>query len=409
MLTYQLKLSASDKPSSFASKIVEMQDLCDSETYQGNPRMTDLTGTVDVSVYKYKLKFIDFPDAKGIDIIFHDIPGEHVEQGNTEELDVLEEIAKKCQIIIVAVDTPALLWAYKNGHADQEFITAAESLQSLFADLGKCIDANLPEDNKSLKSIIFAPIKCESFIGDKNFYSYISKAIDTAYNGVIEEAHKSRCKVSIIPMQTIGGVKFHHYSLPEEMFVLKYGPNVPTNDENFKKNREYETEEAGEEDTLSYITRCERNDAHSVRIARSGNIYRLREGDALTPTADMPGSPYVFEKNHPLPYIWYQATGTGFKQEKCERVMYEVIKLTIQQIAATGKYTIKYLLENQNDGFLIRLLRVFLKMIGITLKTDQLKGLCKALQSMHRNGVFNDSIVLLNNIDPNPDSPLRIP
>lgn len=94
--TYQLKLSASDEASTFADKIVEMQDLCDSQKYKDTPRMTALMGTVDVSVFRYKLKFIDFPDAKGIDIIFHDIPGENVMQNKVVEQSVLEEIAKKC-------------------------------------------------------------------------------------------------------------------------------------------------------------------------------------------------------------------------------------------------------------------------------------------------------------------------
>ncbi len=400
--TYRLQLYPSDNESCFADKIVEMKDLCNSVKYRDQSRMTALTGSQALREYKYELKCQDYPDAGLINIIFYDIPGEHVKQSKPVDLRKLSEIAEQCQIIIVAVDTPALLWAYQNGQADQEFITAAESLKTVFSDLGNGIDANLPDNNKSLKSIIFAPIKCESYIADNKFYAEISHTIGEAYKDVIDSAMQLRCKISIIPMQTIGGVKFHHYSSPEDMFVLKYGPNAPTN--KFERGREYE-----DKDLDSYITRCEKIDSQKVRIARSGEIYRLCEGDALTPTADMPYYPYIFAKNHPLPYIWYKATGTRFKQDKCERVMYEVIKLTIQQIAATGKYTIKDLLENQNYGFLRKLLMAILRMMGITLNSDQLKGLCKALQNMSRNGVFNDEIVLLNNIDPNQDSPLRIP
>lgn len=402
--TYRLQLYPSDDSpeSGFGKKIIEMKDLCDSKTHRDQPRMTALMGTQEVSEYKYELKCQDFPNAGLINIVFYDIPGEYVKQSNVTELRKLSEIAEKCQIIIVAVDTPALLWAYQNGQANQEFITAAESLQTIFSDLANGLDANLPENNKSLKSIIFAPIKCESYIEDNKFYSEISRAIGEAYKDVIDFAKQLRCKISIIPMQTIGGVKFNKYSEPDEMFVLSYGQGSVT--PQFKKGKDYEVT-----DLDSYITRCEKIDSQRVRIARSGDIYRLRDGDILTPTANMPKYPYVFAPGHPLPYIWYKAIGIGFKQKNCERVMYEVIKLTIQQIAATGNYSITNLLEQRNDGFWGRLLRWILESMGLPFNSDQLKGLCRALQGMAHNGVFNNEIVLLNNIDPNHDSPLRIP
>lgn len=402
--TYRLQLYPSnDSPESgFGEKIVEMKDLCDSEKYLDHPRMTALMGSQEVSEYKYELKCQDFPNAGLINIVFYDIPGEYVNQSNVTELRKLSEIAEKCQIIIVAVDTPALLWAYQNGQANQEFITAAESLQTVFSDLANGLDANLPENNKSLKSIIFAPIKCESYIEDNKFYAEISRAIGEAYKDVIDFAKQLRCKISIIPMQTIGGVKFNKYSEPDEMFVLTYGQNSITKE--FKIGREYEVD-----DLDSYITRCEKIDSQRVRIARSGDIYKLKDGDTLKPTAEMPKYPYVFAPGHPLPYIWYKATGTGFKQKNCERVMYEVIKLTIQQIAASGNYSIKQLLGQNGSSIWGRILRWILENLGITFNPDQLKGLCKALQGMAHNGVFNNEIVLLNNIDPNHDSPLRIP
>lgn len=409
---YGLALRAENDDSSFRDAINDMSDLCDDTN--ASPRMTSLRGNQLITEYSFRLSYLNAPSEDKNKIVVYDIPGEWYDQKTTDQLDLLEPKIKESQILIVAVDTPALLWTKGEGQVYQNLISCKDTILELMPHLGTVIDED--REVKCLKSIIFTPIKCENYLhkdADK-FYSDISAAIKSVYSDVLEKAKTGRYRVTILPMETIGGVEFHKYSDSESMGVLTYSPDLDTS--TYKQGREIEDIRTGNdghdgepilnsegEFILKKITRCEVVDDTIVTIARTGKHYTLKDGDVLKPTSEMGGYPYVYSKGKPIPYIWYKPNGRGFHPKNCEKVLYEVIRITIQQIASSSRIDVNTLI-NKDFGFFERML---LMLIGRLDSYKQMKELCKSLKSMCQDGVFKESIVLLNNIDSDPTFKIR--
>ena len=406
---YDLQLNGVDDTSSFVKAIREMKDLCDSK----NPRerMTTLWGTNEIQTYKFNLSYLDAPSAGKSTIVIYDVPGEIFDTMEEHRIIELEQDVQQCQIIIVAFDTPAMLWSEGEGQTYQAIISCTDALQRLLPHLGRAIDENRGPGNKCLKSIIFAPIKCECYLHkDSNKFMHdIEAAIRNIYSEILDRVRDHRYKVSIIPMETIGGVYFTRYSDMNEMKVLFYNPNkeFELDDEGklYEDRDDRDTTPDGEFIERK-ITRCEIIDDYNVTLARTGQSYALEEGDYLIPTSQMPKYPYVYDTDKAIPYIWYKPNGRGFKQKDCEKVLYEIIKMTIQQLAADSRQDINTILNSEGN-----ILERFLDGLGISgffENSKQRRELCKALKKMSQGGVFDDTIVLLNNIDKDYSTGLKI-
>lgn len=402
---YGLQLRAEDEDSSFSKATGRMMDLCDTESPR--PRMTTLYGTQEIKKYRFKLSYLDDTKARKNTIVICDVPGEKYAKEDNKSIEVLEKEFQESQIVIVAVDTPALLWTGNAGQNYQRLISCNSGLNSLVQHLGKAIDENRRNDNKCLKSIIFAPIKCEKYLhqdADK-FKRDIRAAIECVYKDVLDYVKPLKSKVSIIPMETIGGVHFHHYSEDEAMKVLIFNPK--SNDITFDI---YEEETALEPPVVAEIipgvklSRCEMLDEHTVLLARNGCAYKLREDDFLISTGKMAKYPYVYSEGKAIPYIWYKSNGQGFCQKNCEKALYEVIKLVVQEITASSKLDINRLI-NWDLGFW-ETIKLFL--LGILDDTRQLQQLCKALKAMSQKHEFDEAIELINNIDSDLSTGLKI-
>ena len=430
---YRLKLEGADNVGDFEVAIASMSDLCNNisntnqpmprmvNTNEPMPRMTALKGTQDPKEYRFHLKYLNHINTAGTtDIVVYDVPGEFYETSDGKT--ILKEYVKQCQILIVAIDTPALSWL--NGNRDQNYenlISCKLVLNDLVDYLGTAIDEHR-EDNKCLKSIIFTPIKCEYYIQHDSitFRNSLLDLVNTYYGDIINSPSVTagRFKVSIIPMETIGGVVFDHYTEEAKMKVLYYNSNVDDAERRLYEETENETSPDGSFVTRM-VTRCEVIDSRSVRIARTGELYELQDGDTLKNTIDMPGYPYVYriDKTHKrtIPYIWYIPTERGrYEPKNCNKALFEIIKLTIQQVA--DDFINKNRINNINDIFNMQqngfawLWSLLVKMLGFNppiSNSQQLQELCKALKKMEEEKEFDYAITLQNSIDPD-GSPLKI-
>lgn len=401
---YGLQLRAENEDLSFSKATGSMMDLCDTESPR--PRMSTLRGDNEIKKYSFRLSYLDAPTAGRNTIVICDVPGERYKEDDPD-YETLEKEFQKSQIVIVAVDTPALLWTGNAGQHYQRLISSNIELNSLVQHLGKAIDEKRKDGNKCLKAIIFAPIKCEKYLHQdaEKFKRDICAAIECVYKDAIDAVKPLRYKVSIIPMETIGGVHFHHYSEDEAMKVLVYNPK--SDDTPFEH---YEEQTALEPPVVAEIipgvklSRCEMLDDHTVILARSGCAYKLKEGDSLISTSKMAGYPYVYSEGKAIPYIWYKSNGQGFCQKNCEKALYEVIKLVVQEITASSKLDINRLI-NWNWGFW-GTIKLFL--LGMLDDTRQLQQLCKALKAMSQKHEFDEAIELSNNIDSDFSTGLKI-
>lgn len=403
---YRLQLRAENEDASFTNATGSMMDFCD--TKSPRPRMTTLRGDNEIKKYRFRLSYLDAPTAGRNTIVICDVPGEIYTKEDCEKNEALEKEFQESQIVIVAVDTPALLWTGNAGQHYQKLISCNCELSSLVCHLGTAIDEKRKDGNKCLKSIIFAPIKCEKYLhqdADK-FKRDIRAAIECVYKEVLDQVKPLRYKVSIIPMETIGGVHFHHYSEADAMKVLVFNPKS-NDDVSFDK---YEEITALESPTVAefipnvMLSRCEMLDDHTVILARSGKAYQLKEGDFLIPTSKMAEYPYVYSEGKTIPYIWYKSNGQGFCQKNCEKALYEVIKLVVQEITASSKLDINRLI-NWDLGFW-ETIKLFL--LGMLDDTRQLQQLCKALKAMSQKHEFDEAIELSNNIDSDFSTGLKI-
>lgn len=401
---YNLQLDGLSN-TSFRNSISEMQDLCDSEN--SNERMPPLRGNQDVTEYRFALSYLNAKKAGSTTITVYDIPGEIFE--DESRIRDVETYATECQIIIVAIDTPAMLWLNGNrrGQRYQEIVCCTTALQRLVNNLGTAIDEDREENNKCLKTIIFVPIKCEHLLHSNStqFKMDIEQVIKGAYADILEmnRIKLARCKVSIIPMETIGGVIFTKYSEADKMKVLYYDSNKVFGPEDENKSWEDEDNDVTQDGDIrtKKITRCENINTGTVRIARTGMSYALQEGDELKPTSERKRYPYVYDQGKAIPYIWYRPTGDGYQPKNCINVLYEIIKIAIQQIAADSNKDINDILEGK--------LGFWEKIIDIIFgNATQRQELCKSLKAMTQDKVFDNSIIIQNNIDNDYSTKLKI-
>lgn len=379
----------------FIDEIRIMRDLCSDPNTE---RMTSLYGTREKKDYRFHLGYNGAGAAGKNDIVITDVPGELFASSAPKVIEEIEDIVKKCQILIVAVDTQAMLWALNNATNNLDIICCNEHLPRFVSLLGSAIDDG--NNTACIKSIIFAPIKCENLIheDEKKFIEDITNAVKNVYARVIENA-AGRYKVSIIPMETIGGVEFSRHSERDKMKVLNY-KNLDDTAEMGKEYEDISSERTADGDVKKVkITRCELKNANLVKIARTGSFYTLKDGDILVDICSKNKYPYVYAKDRPLPYLWYKANGRGYCPKNCEKVLYEVVRITVQQIAlSAGIYDIQGFINRRFNIFQQWLIAIASQLFGIT-NTLQVQKLCESLKKMYEQNVFNNTIILVNNVD----------
>lgn len=367
------------------------------------PRMGALTGTRGVFHYTLELGYSLYKDINPTTLTFIDVAGEYFNQSH-EQFNSICDLAKECQILIVAVDTPALLLAKAKGDYgwDNE-INCTDSLIDAVSNLGiNCKEES--DDEDPLKMVIFVPIKSERWLHDKKsdeYIQFIKNQIEMVYEDslVICRNEESRTKVMIMPLETIGGLEFDHHTPENRMRILKYAEN--TNFSSLENNKWWEDYAiiSEKDENEHYVSRCELDgdDDSVVTLAKTGRDYQLKEGDELIKVEELYVYPYCYRKNRPIPFAWFRPIGP-YSPKYCEQLFFEIVKFMVQQIADKANENINDLINTDiNKNFLIRFFEFFKK--GLFDDLRQLQAMCIALKKLKKEKKLNNCLDIHNNID----------
>lgn len=372
-----------------------MQDMLKEED-GGRANMGSLIGTQYSFEYSFTINTKasqlrldeDLSNLPPVQLSVYDVPGEAFQAANNQEqYDEILKVAEKSQVLIVAVDTPSMMYAKaKKKEAYKRTVNCLNAVQDLVDHLG----LGLKMDNNTTIPllIVFVPIKCEYWAQgiDGHSLDEVNRQIRDIYKipisqlgGVENQEGRPNTKILIMPVQTIGGLVFDHHTTEEKMKLLVC--KKPVGDR-------YKDEDKG-----TYSSRCEK-DGEDI-ILPDGSYYELEEEDELT---DVPHVfPYSYSYGEKIPYAWFKAKENGeYSPENCDQLLLEILKFNIQSAALTSDFTVKKMVEG-NFGFWTRLA---MKKFYAYQDTRQLRPLCIRIHKMIKEGKFkNNYTELYNTLD----------
>lgn len=204
------KLSLSPDHSSSAklsSKLGELKSQTETFTASGG-----LAGTADAQSFIFDLG-LEFEEPE-MNIVFQDYPGGWFSGEDSSKSKIVEEAIRDSQMIILAIDTPALM--EKNGQWN-ELVNKPRLMSDFFKRAFRGINSS--------KLLLMVPVKCESYVQNKQSTEKLSTAIKDAYAPLITSLRSvDKLAVAIAPIQTLGNVRFSHYNqhdgFPEACFSV---------------------------------------------------------------------------------------------------------------------------------------------------------------------------------------------
>jgi GTPase SAR1 family protein len=294
--------------------IAEMTDmlnpLCErGKKGKGNIFLGGLLGSIDSFTYRLcvQSKKDNSLDTERLYIEITDIPGE-VFNSAAIAYDALLEKVQNAQILIVAIDTPILMWVEKN---------SSEILNTAFNRIREVVESieNLGQKLQNPdRMIVFVPVKCE-YWAHKNKINDVYKIILDTYKPCIDVIEKyNNVQSMIVPMETIGSVLFHHIS--ENPKLLKYGE---VSEDHFVEEKGY--------------TRCEEMPNKKLVRLPNGAIYKVSVSDALTSTEERKEYPYCID-GEIIPYMWYYKDKDieEYLPKHCDQLFYQILKFSINSL-----------------------------------------------------------------------------
>lgn len=367
-----------------ASEMIDMLKEKDG----GCANMTGLLGTQGVTEYSFEIDTkpmnLDkmYKGLPKIKLTVMDIPGENFQADNNKIAysKITEKDARQCQVLIVAVDVPSMMYASAMGKDDyKQKINCNDAVLDLISNLGN----NIGE--KSPRLLIFVPIKCEYWAKgiDGHTMDEVYEEVEKVYMTQIELFKRlSRSKILIMPLETIGGLVFDHHSPKNKMKILLY-----SNQKEVIGSDKYELD--------GYMSsRCEK-DYDDIVILPNGSYYELEEGDKMM---DVPQkTPYAYSPERPIPYTWYKAYGDiGYSPKNCDQLFLHLLKFSVQCAALNSNYAIKDLITKDFGLFA----SIAIGLFGGYVDSRQVKPLCIRLNNMIKNGhMRNDYKVIHNSFD----------
>lgn len=143
------------------------------------------------------------------DLYFHDYPGGYIGVNATEDQrKIVENLLRKSECTLVAIDAPALMETDECGRIWHETVNCPQVITDLFK--------NVYTDNKK-RLVILAPVKCEKYMNDGNDPQKLISRIEEEYQNLLNHlaAPNVRKNVTVVitPVQTVGTARFSHVSL----------------------------------------------------------------------------------------------------------------------------------------------------------------------------------------------------
>jgi hypothetical protein len=367
-----------------ADTIDEMKDMV--ATTQC--KMVDLFGTQGQFNYQFEMDVIP-PTSKKVKINFRDIPGEYLNPAKPEYEDLMANI-RNSQILVIAVDTPALLYvdSLENRAAMNTVVNCTDAVYEAVINLGTEVGEDV------MRMVIFVPIKCETWYDDM---SDVCTRIKEIYANSIRvlQGYKN-VNSFILPVKTIGGISFDHHTEKEKSMVVMYGSS--------QRNALYISEDSRYDvnGVLREAVRCERLNAGQVRL-KNGLTYDLDKEDVIKHATEFANRyPYCYAPGKAIPYAWFRTTG-AYRPEQCEQLLLQVMQFAIKNVEIASKYPAMYKLPEPEDTFFgklkyhinkawNRLVTMFNRgPLGGFFDLNQYKAFKDQLLKAYTDGLFNTS------------------
>ena len=208
-----------------------------------------LKGTEEISMFDFKIK----GNKSTMPVRFYDFPGGYIERSaNQSDYDEIVRIVKQSAAIIVAVDMPYLM--------EPENDRGKYIRQACIRDVELVIKDAIADSDNQDRLILLVPIKCEKYMSDHDSRWALKQAVKYAFSDTINmgrETYKDRIAIAIVPINTIGNVKFSRFKtagerVTEQVFMKlkgrKFNPQYTDQPlrfamsflfEQFKKQREH--------------------------------------------------------------------------------------------------------------------------------------------------------------------------
>lgn len=178
----------------------------------------------EIAHYKFKL-LVENKDT-GINVEFHDFPGEFLFNRNETNKKDIEKLISSSNILIFAIDTPHLM------EEDGEF----DDAKNLQMRLNEFVKNSFFHDKRTEPFLIlFVPLKCEKYILEKRMDEVAAQVIKS-YGRIINniktsaKSNKLSFEMAITPIVTLGGLIFSHFGLDEDgevKTVITTGKEIP--------------------------------------------------------------------------------------------------------------------------------------------------------------------------------------
>ncbi|MBE9129925.1 MULTISPECIES: hypothetical protein [unclassified Coleofasciculus] len=134
-------------------------------------------------------------------LLFRDYPGGYILHNDIAGRRFVQKLLRECAAVIVAIDTPALMELNGRWH---EVRNKPGEILKLFKTAYQTLDEP--------KLVIFAPVKCETYVQDEASANKLIKCIQERYAPVLEffqePIRADKIAVVTAPVQTVGCVVF---------------------------------------------------------------------------------------------------------------------------------------------------------------------------------------------------------
>ena len=161
--------------------------------------ISEVKNTEDMTSFDFKIK----GNKNIMPVRFFDFPGRWIARSAADQdYNQVIKLMKQSLVFIVAVDTPYLM---EQGGKYAE--------QAAIRDVELMIKEVIGESDKQERLILLVPIKCEKYMESWSSTQTLKQAVMNAFHDIIkigQETYKGKLAIAIVPINTMGNVKFSY-------------------------------------------------------------------------------------------------------------------------------------------------------------------------------------------------------
>jgi hypothetical protein len=185
-----------DTKSILEKRLEELKSFVEEDTIKIGKGVRPDIKSIGVRSLMFDFGEIGAPPALSLE--FQDYPGEFINNGDPKYLETVKSLIQSSVAIIIPIDTAALMERDGKYH---EYLNQTQKVYDLCR--------YFYEDLQSPKLIIFAPIKCESYIHDPKKLIYrVKEGYAKLFNKLSNDKLLTKIAVVITPVQTVGSAYF---------------------------------------------------------------------------------------------------------------------------------------------------------------------------------------------------------